>query len=282
MSEGGGDTRAAEINVALATWRQGDLALDEKWFIHVADGSDPLTEAAQQAEPGLQAITVDCEGLVVVSQTCDIVRNCRERHYIEVAPLLRVTEEEAKLVAKGSAPRYAPIAASPDLVADLDRTMTVEKSIVASWTRTPGWTTDAQSRWFAQSLARKRERFAFPDDFVTAVSKLRSRIIKKHGKDSDEGRALEALIEIRVTASPAWDSSNCDVFFSFIRPEATPDLSDETWESLSDSWIKLCKPAGAFKAFDGSVRPLSYMTANEYVESDRLDLDHLSGDFDEE
>lgn len=117
--------------------------------------------------------------------------------------------------------------------------MTIEKSVVATWTRTPGWTTDGQARWFAQALARKRERFAFPDDFVKSVSKLRTRIIKKHGVDSEEGRALEALDEIRVTAAPSWEDASPEVFFSFIRPENTPDISEETWAKLGESWIEV-------------------------------------------
>lgn len=42
--------------------------------------------------------------------------------------------------------------------------MTVEKSIVAMWIRTPRYTHDADGRAFAQALARKRVRFAFPDE----------------------------------------------------------------------------------------------------------------------
>jgi hypothetical protein len=282
VSNGSADTRAIEINQALAVWRQGDLALDEKWFVHIGDGNVPLTAAAHDAGPGMQALVVECDGLVVVTQTCDVVRDCRERHYVEVAPLLRVSEDEARRVAQGHSPQYASIAARLDLVADLDRTMTIEKSILATWSRTPGWTTDAESRRLAQALARKRERFAFPDDFVTAVSKLRARIIKKHGRDSNEGQALGTLIEIRATASPSWEESPCEVFLTFIRPETTSEITDEAWGNHAETWVKLCKPAGAFTTFTGAVRPLSHMTATEYVESDRLDLDHLSGFLDDE
>jgi hypothetical protein len=125
--------------------------------------------------------------------------------------------------------------------------MTIEKSVVATWARTPGWTTDAQGRSFAQALARKRERFAFPDDSVKSVSRLRTRIIKKHGRDSDEARALEALIEICVTAAPSWEDASPEVFFSFVRPESTPEISAETWTNLGEAWIKLCQPTGAFQ-----------------------------------
>jgi hypothetical protein len=41
---------AKRIDLALKEWRQGDLALDESWFVHVGDSSAPLSEAAAQAE----------------------------------------------------------------------------------------------------------------------------------------------------------------------------------------------------------------------------------------
>lgn len=129
------------IDVALTEWRQGDLALDESWFIHVGDPAAPLSEAAAQAEAeGIQALTSEAAGLVVVTQTCDIVRNCTERPYIEVAPLMRVGEEDLHAVQRGRRPAHAtlPSLTQASLVADLDRVMTVEKSIVASWKRTAG------------------------------------------------------------------------------------------------------------------------------------------------
>ena len=275
MPEGLDDPRTAQIDQALAAWRQGDLALDEKWFVQVGDGSSPLTDAAAQAGPGIQALTVECVGLVVVSQTCDVVRTCTDRHFIEVSPLIRVQKDEAERAAKGYLPSRGPIAVSLDLVADLDRTMTVEKAIVAAWKRTPGWTSDADIRRFAQALARKRKRFAFPDDLGRSVAKLRKRMLDRHGRNSDEGRAVTALVEIRVTAAPSWGSSS-EVFLTFVRPEATPLITDENWAEHLEGWLDLCEPTGSIKSIDGAVLPLSGMTAQEYVDSDPLDLDHLS------
>ena len=47
-----GSDAAKRIDAALQTWWQGDLALDEDWFVHVADPSAPLTEAAAEAIGG--------------------------------------------------------------------------------------------------------------------------------------------------------------------------------------------------------------------------------------
>ena len=95
--------------------------------------------------------------------------------------------------------------------------MTVEESIMAAWKRTPGYINEADGRAFAQALARKRVRFAFPDDFTAWVDKLQRRLVDKHGKDSVEGRGLRALREIRVRAAPSWDAAELDTLFWFVR-----------------------------------------------------------------
>src|SRR5690606_14455031 len=128
-------------------------------------------------------------GLVVITQTCDIVRSCTERPYVEVCPLVEVDDDRLREVQRGRRPAYGfvPLVADRKLVADLDRVMTVEKPVVAGWERTPGWGTDAEARSFALALARKRVRFAFPDDFTSLVRKLQKRLEEKHDRESVEG-----------------------------------------------------------------------------------------------
>ncbi len=269
---------AKRIDASLQQWRQGDLALDESWFVHVGDGALPLSEAAAQAESGAQALTSEVLGLVVITQTCDIVRSCVTRPFIEVAPLVRVSEEDLHQVKRGRRPAHATL---PELeqrlvVADLDRVMTVEKSIVASWKRTPGFTCDADGRAFAQALARKRVRFAFPDDFTALAKKLQARLVNKHDKNTDEGRGLCALREIRVCASPSWDAASTETFFWFIRDDADATFEGKSWADLLKDWLKLVPATGRFTSIDGQVATLQEMTAEDYVGSDPLDLDHLS------
>ena len=40
---------AKAIDASLSQWRQGDLALEERWFIHVGHASQPLTVASSEA-----------------------------------------------------------------------------------------------------------------------------------------------------------------------------------------------------------------------------------------
>jgi hypothetical protein len=161
------------------------------------------------------------------------------------------------------------------LVADLDRVMTVEKSIVAKWQRTPGFTSDAEGRSFAQALARKRLRFAFPDDFTELTKKLQARLGDKHEKDTDEGRGLRALREIRVQASPMWDARAVELLFWFVRHDTDHNFQGKSWAELLKEWLKLAPSTGRFSV-DGQVVTLEEMTGADYVASDPLDLDHLS------
>jgi hypothetical protein len=175
-------------------------------------------------------------------------------------------------------PRYAYIAgvAQFNLVADLDRVMTVEKAVVARWERISGCQSDADTRLLAEALARKRSRFAFPNDFNRFSHSLQKRMQDKHAKSSTEGEALRALLEIRVSAVPAWDAETVALIFWFIRAEADDLFADRAWHEFLAGWLKLLPPSARFSSVEGLVVSLEDMTAKDYLHSDRLDLDRLS------
>ena len=80
-----------------------------------------------------------------------------------------------------------------------------EKAVVPAWARVDGCRTDDDSRRFSLALARKRARTAFPDDFVAFARPLMARMSLKHDKQTDEGRALRSLREIRVGTPTPWN-----------------------------------------------------------------------------
>jgi hypothetical protein len=282
------DEDAEKINAALQVWRQGDVVLDSDLeFLHLADLSQPLSPASGQVAvnpadageipPGATPILDQVAGLVMLTQTCDIVRDCRSRPFVEVAPLIQVTADELNDIRRLRRPAFAfvPATTAERLVADLDRIMTVEKSLVAGWTRVPGWQTDGELRDFALALSRKRSRFAFPDDFVAAAGQLQERLTEKHDKQSDEGAHLRALREIRVRAAPSWDSEQVQLSWWFIK-DADPEIANVDWPGWAEKWIKLFTQSGRYKCYPPTVCRLEDMTALDYVESDQLDLDRLS------
>jgi hypothetical protein len=64
--------------------------------------------------------------------------------------------------------------------------------------------------------------------------------------------------------------------FLVLREEEEVIFEGKSWPNLLNSWLKLVPASGRFKAVDGQVVVLQDMTARDYVESDPLDLDHLS------
>lgn len=272
------ETPHEQIDRCLHAWRQGDCVLGEHWFIFRVSADAPLTEAATAAAAeGSDAAESEVVGFMVATQTCDIVRKCIERPFVEVCPLIEVDAPTLREIERGRRPNFAFIAGTAEqrLVADLDRVMTVEKAVLLGWDRQVGCGDDHDARRLAEALARKRARAAFPDDFVRFASALTSRMSSKHDNKNDEGRALRSLREIRVRAAPSWDAEKVEIMFWFIRNDDEPRFEEHGWDHYLAAWLKRIEPSGRFVA-DGLVQTLEQLNAREYVESDRLDLDHLS------
>src|SRR5690606_33805108 len=136
------------------------------------------------------------------------------------------------------------------------RGMTVEKPLVATWERVSGCKTDQEARDFAAALARKRARFAFPDDFNQLVNKLSKRLTEKHDKQTHEGRALRSLREIRVSAQPSWDSNQVELMLWFVKNDGEEDFEGTSWAELLRVWLNLIPARGRFTQIYGQVTSL--------------------------
>lgn len=283
------DPRLEAVNALLLDWRQGDCVLGEHWFDWQFSPDLPITEGARQAaaEPGSEGGAAEqYPGLAIVTQTCDIVRSCQDRPFLEVCPLLHV--EEIRSVRDGKRPRYAylPGLAPWCLVVDLDRVMTVEKPLLVRLDRVQGCLSDQEQRNFAEALARKRARFAFPDDFTPLAAPLLRRMASKHSKNTAEGKALRQLGEVRVAATPSWEASEVELFIYFIQnvntvssSESKSETDAETepkWDQLLKDWLNLVPLSGRYIKVEGVAVTLDDLRASEYVYSDHLDLDRLS------
>ncbi len=270
-----GSPESENIDAKLRAWRQGDVALDVDWFVHIANGNQLLTDIEVE-EREIGAVTTGAKGVVVVSQTCDIVRNCLKRPFVQVARLVHMTNEQIGGVQRLERPQFLliPSIVHMGLVGDIDQIMTVEKSIVADWTRSPGCTNDTERRQVADALARHKNRPALPDEFAKVVSPLFDRLRNQRKSQNDEGRAIRALNQIRVTAQPDWSAPEIDLHFWFILGENTdPEIE---WEKIVEGWIVRLDGQSGFRTFSGAAVELSDMTADEYVNSDVWDLDRLS------
>jgi hypothetical protein len=232
-------------------------------------------------------VAIDVPGVVIISQSCDLVRSCAEQPFVKVAALQEVDSGFLDEVKRGRRPRFGFIPAIADrlLVANLDAVSTVEKSIIAAVDRKDrlrGCRTDAEIRELAFALSRNIERFAFPDDFSTAMRSIQARILEKHGtatrdkkgRTTHEGAMLTAVREIRVACSPSWSASDPALTFYLIfnRRAEIPDDGDEIAEAL----FRKFKPSGPFKDFSLRLVTLGELSAEAYVSSEPLDLEYLS------
>ncbi len=270
MSDGAGTPADPDIEAVLIAWRQGDctLAKTEVVFADVVGLDDT------QADGPFHVVAREVHGLVVLSQTCDIVQ-ARTESYVQVAPLVEVDAAHLHQIARRRRIQYAlvPRLEGRRLVADLGRVMTITRELLATLPRTDGCGTDDERREFSKAVGRKFTRAAFPDDFVRMVERLRKRVLEKHDRESPEGEVLRGLWDIRVVASPDWEADAIEILLLFVCEQKVPGDAYEWMEK----WVALVAPSGRFITVRGHVATLDDLTARDYVVSDPLDFEQLSG-----
>jgi hypothetical protein len=256
--------------------------------------------------------------VVVLTQTCDIVRPPDQRPYLQVAALVRVSDaNKAKRYAEGETPQYVAVPeAGPDVFADLDRIITLKKRLIADCPHHTGVAADPEEvRRFGQAVARKFGRYPFPNYFIRSVEPLRSRVLRRWDKpDSPEGKVLADLVQIRVQPVPVEPSSEADLTLVFIMRQGTlpiladppaPSVAIVTWlathkqaseiatkltdatigpddrahlySKLAEAWAGLCQPNSAIRYVSGEIVSEDEYVLSNYWQSERLDLDQLSG-----
>ena len=262
-----------KVDEVTAQWRQSDFYLGEFDFIFMVNSECHVASSDELEEDDL-IYAQETHGFSIVTQTCDIVRNCRMRPYLEVCPLVKVSEEEVVEVEKQRLINYVfiPNLAQEMLVGDIERIMTIEKSCLLNLEKGVGCSNDFERRRFSQALSRKRARFAFPDEFNGIVNRLLKRLKEKHNKISPEGEALRTLREIRVLAHPSWEESE-GIHFYFVKQDERIHF-DET--AHLTKWLSLIGCTENYSNVTGAIVSLEEMSAREYIDSDMLDLENLS------
>lgn len=273
---------SARVNGLTQEWRQGDvvgLPTSERAWMAAPDV--PLTLASESMEADdIDWVVASTDRLAIVSQTCDIVRDCREHPFVTLAAVVELDEPYASQARRGHRPRFIPLSGiSAMSFADMNLLVGAEKSILLKAQRISGLRSVEDQRQFARAAARVFERPAFPDDLGESLRGLLERVKKKHGKMSPEGKALESLAEIRVVVEHWADSDGADIRVLFCpesRPSSDSDPTHGDLETWIAQWMARCRPVGIVHSVDGVLTPLDEMTAREYLASDPLDLDYLS------
>lgn len=273
------------VNEIIKEWRQGDCVLDSYHFLFGYNPKlvlTPISTDEHQSDEIIVFAQEEVIGFSVVTQTCDVVSPCKEKPYVELAPLCIAPSDKFGLIRKHRMPGYAIIPALEDrkIIVDLDRTMTVEKPVLAEWNNTKilGCRNTEEAVLFSWALSRKRSRFAFPEEFMAVFKPFIKRILEKHDKNTDEGRMLREFEEIRVRATPDWWSKNCIVTFLFFL-KGNSEFND--WSAQIEDWKKLIKyQESSYAEPEMFVVDYDNPTARDYKESIPLDLYGLSASSD--
>jgi hypothetical protein len=268
------ETEEASNSGENAPWEQGDYALGVGGFLFAEPPSDGDTEYTASSDD------TKVVGLVVISQTCDIVHGSQ---FVAVCPLIECDEKDLADLRRGTRPSFAQLQHRPGdhVYVDLSRVMSIDKNLLTNWHRIKGFTDERARTTFAYALERKFGRFAFPDEIVKALSRLRSRIIEKHDKDSDAGKVYRSIVEVRVRVAPDWNASERKIgLIVMVRDKGDRECEFETIEKeLRAESEKIRWPKGYSWDPDFPrchIGTADSITARQLDESKALDLHYLS------
>lgn len=253
----------------LTEWRQGDFTTDASVAIRLAhhekDGPRPKGSR-------------DHKGMVVVSQTCDIIREVEKQGTVIVASLVEVYPGTYANVKRRSAPRYIAMPeAGENIVADLTTMMTIEKPLVAKWKRVEGFS-DRERVNFSRAVALFFSRPALPNNLVSSLGKFRKEVLKKAPKLSTEfGKILNCVDEFRI--NEAADGEYQLLVFLVEMPELDGTRNRDEIAKKVEASIRVALGEDGLAALIDTpilVTTADDQTAREYLSSIPLDLNILS------
>lgn len=180
-------------------------------------------------------------GVVVVSQTCDLV--LKDRPTAQLAPVVLLDAVDAKPARSGRKPNLVHVPElGPTAFVDLSLVSTVDKSLLLETRSCPGVTTIHDVRKFGLRVGRRFSRFPFPDEVVPWIRPLKSLVESKDGKvQSPQGWAFDQVASLRLECESDWDSAPyslklCVILNPGILPIFPSDEMPEISQSLN-SWL---------------------------------------------
>jgi len=275
------DEASEELSVSdrLTAWQQGDFTLECREFLFC---TSPF-EDEDQGTPFSADVEIEHQGVCVISQTCDIVRNPEKISYVTVCPLVKLSAAHMSGVQKGEVPRYGMLVGAPDnVVVDFTRAMSVKKELLVEWAHQRGCPEETDLQNFARTLERFFGRFGFPDAFNMSMDTFRIAVNKRYGKpNSDFGKSIRSVSEFRVYPHTSWDNLDA-VPITILAILKDPDGREveDVGKIRKDILEQVQKIIWSepFKADEHVLRVsnLNDLTAAEYLNSYPLELNALS------
>jgi hypothetical protein len=202
-------------------------------------------------EPGGQISIPTPRGAVVISQTCDVVRE--DPPLIAVAPLIEKPAYEAVALRRGSRPSLVHVPNEGDnWFVDLNCVGVLTKRFAGQCPVRRGAVSDAAISRASRLIGRKFSRFAFPDDVVRWFRPLESLADSKHDKPSSaEGRMFQKVDELRVQTATSWSRPPHSLtLIVILKRDALPSFSDDGLPDKPTGFDRIIRPNGQLKPAD--------------------------------
>lgn len=218
------DGTASIVHTGCVNVRQGDV---------VALASVVI---ASDNESGTETLPTP-HGVVVLSQTCDVVQPTKSRCL--VAPVFEAEASEVSAARKGRKPLHlywqsAPQIGSGTMLADMEVATSVPKTALVGreiLARAADHTSGSQASDVAARVGRAFNRFPFPDEVHPVFQKLRARVQDKAGGKGSFGRVMDLLDDLRVSADQ-WNRPGRRLRLLILVPEnltVPADEQDANW-----------------------------------------------------
>lgn len=263
-----------ELRAALAPWRQGDFTISTGEFpVAFLNENDVI-------ETGWDSV----QGLVVVSQTCDIVNAMDLDDVVVVAPIVEVTEGLLESIKFGTTTVGAVIENSllPTDVADLRFLATIRKTSLVKMERKEGFSSEQTRDVFVNALERRYGRFAFPDALSNGpVITIRNRAKSLRKKDSPNAKVYKSLRSVRLAADPDFDTPGAKIQFLLVLndpPQVFAQPQDIIAELKSQEIAERFNWPPVFEKETPLFRVVTMdsLSAREWDGSRHVDLDFIS------
>lgn len=193
--------------------------------VSVADGSS--TDGAQW--------------LVVISQTCDVVKP--NRPTVTFARVVTFDGADLAQARKGESPRHVALPMlGGGYFADLSYVVTKDKTELAGVSVSAGidLANERTKRDFSLAIARWFSRFPYPDEVVPWLNPLVQLIRKKYKKNSSLGALLrDVIVEVRVQELGQWTAAPYRlVIHTIVKAEY---LSTKVEDEVDNSEVELAE-----------------------------------------
>lgn len=249
-----------------------ELAVNEKMqTFRQADWLKELTEIPVVINNKYSYVEAK-EGVVIISQTCDLV--LKNRSTVQVSPLATLPSDIAKLARSGKIPQYVHLPELGDFkFANLDIVATFPKADIAFLERIPGVDANLQGGAFGRLVGRRFSRFPFPDVLAQWFEPLKKHVSTKSlNPNTPEYESFGRVVQLRIESKGGWDVSHpLEIsLIVILEPGTLPMLEDDLLPEIDEVLRKkLYKDNGELKLNSAAIASMLK------VSSDRVEVHWL-------